>query len=294
ITMQISIPLIEQSECTHLAHQAHALTTLTPHSNPPILIHPLNTGLAIRTTTTATNKLNRAVGLAISTPLTPHDLTTLEHLYADIHLHPEIHLAETAHPAAGILLRERGCEDVGEVGVYVLSLDSVALGHGDGGRDGIEVLEVINPTEEEREEFVAASVAGFRDTGRSEELLALLARLAAVRGDTGVFVARGATEEVVGCAALGVLDTCLSDGGGDVKGKGGREKIGHLYLDSTVPGYRGMGVHRALIRARLKKCRELGLRVVTLATKVGGGSARNAEREGFELGYRKGVWVYTS
>ena len=144
--------------------------------------------------------------------------------------------------------------------------------------DGIEVTELRNPTEEQKEEFIAASVAGYRDGGRKEELLGLLARLATVRGDTGLFVARrvkGGEEEavVVGCAALGVL------GSGDGAGKGQGERVGHLYLDSTVPGYRGIGVHGALIRARLNKCRDLGLRVVTLATGVGGGSARNVERE---------------
>ncbi|PYI00416.1 hypothetical protein BO78DRAFT_42969 [Aspergillus sclerotiicarbonarius CBS 121057] len=286
MTTSIPIPLLEQSECTHLAQQAHALITLTknptpPNPTPPILIHEPPPGLAIRTTPSNEGKLNCAVGLAISTPLTSHALTTLEHLYAEIGLYPEIHLSETAHPSAKSLLQERGYRVVGEVGVYLLSSALSSLsGLGDG--EGLEVTELVNPTAEEKEEFVAASVAGFRDTGRKEDLLALLARLATVRADTGLFVAREAGGEVVGCAALGVLET----GGGE------GEKIGHLYLDSTVPGYRGKGVHGALIRARLNRCRELGLKVVTLATGVGGGSARNAEREGFELGYRKDVWVY--
>ncbi|OOF96342.1 hypothetical protein ASPCADRAFT_404885 [Aspergillus carbonarius ITEM 5010] len=151
MTSPIPIPFLEQSECTHYAQQAHALTlTLTPNisPSPPILIHPLTTttGLAIRTLPSNTGKLNRVVGLAISTPLTPHDLSSLEHIYAKI------------------------------------------------------VTELRNPTEEQKEEFIAASVAGYRDGGRKEELLGLLARLATVRGDTGLFVARrvkGGEEEAV-------------------------------------------------------------------------------------------------
>ena len=56
-----------------------------------------------------------------------------------------------------------------------------------------------------------------------------------------------------------------------------------LFADSTLPKYRGRGLHLALIRARLKHAAELGCDLATAATAPGSTSQRNYERAGFQV-----------
>ncbi|PWY89324.1 hypothetical protein BO70DRAFT_350515 [Aspergillus heteromorphus CBS 117.55] len=296
--LPLTAPHLEQTEISHITLQAQAIQTLHPDSTtPPILMHPIYNGIAIRTFPQLTGKLNRVVGLGmglgINHEFSHADLDVLELLYAEIGLTPDIHLCEEAHPSVQRVLRDRAYRCWGELGVYVRGLGGEMEGEMEGGTGGAEVSElVISPSEhgstkeeeeeeEEKkaeEEFIEASIAGFSEQGRSRELLGLLARIAVLRADTRLFVAR-VQGQVVGTAALGVLET--QDG----------ERVGHLYLDSTVPRFRGLGVHVQLIRARVRCARQMGLRIVTLSTGVKGGSKRNAEREGFELVYRKRGFV---
>ncbi|PYI35054.1 hypothetical protein BP00DRAFT_422648 [Aspergillus indologenus CBS 114.80] len=272
---------IEQTEETHVVRQAEALQTLYPSCEVFIQHQRVAGGVAIRTLPQFEGKLSRIVGLGLHGSFTSQDLCNLESTYAAIGLHPEIHLCEYADPSAGQVLTRAGYVSKGRLSVYCLDLEDsdgpVVMQKSHQGKD-TTVREVASDVD--REHFVAASIAGFADGGRPEELLGALARIAARRADTRLYVATTDAGEVVGTAALAVLGTHTAG-----------ESFGHLYLDSTVPMSRGMGAHVALIQARLRAAKGMGLKLVTLSTREGSGSARNAERAGFTVAYRKVVYV---
>jgi len=60
-----------------------------------------------------------------------------------------------------------------------------------------------------------------------------------------------------------------------------------LFADSTLLGFRGAGLHGALIRERLRAAAESGCDLATASTLPGSGSQRNYERHGFRVVYTK-------
>lgn len=60
-----------------------------------------------------------------------------------------------------------------------------------------------------------------------------------------------------------------------------------LFADSTIPNFRGCGLHRELIAARLNEGLALGCDLATASTLPGSGSQRNYERVGFEVAYTR-------
>jgi GNAT superfamily N-acetyltransferase len=70
-------------------------------------------------------------------------------------------------------------------------------------------------------------------------------------------------------------------------------KIFALFGDATLPEFRGGGIQRALIEARLAKMVEAGIDVAVVVTQGGSTSQRNYERAGFEVAYSKATLVKT-
>jgi GNAT superfamily N-acetyltransferase len=75
--------------------------------------------------------------------------------------------------------------------------------------------------------------------------------------------------------------------------------IGTLWLDgdvaffsngATVPRFRGRGVHRVLIRARLTHAARAGARIAYVDTTVSSIAERNLHRHGFRLVCHLGMW----
>ena len=68
-----------------------------------------------------------------------------------------------------------------------------------------------------------------------------------------------------------------------------------LFADSTIPGFRGIGVQSALIRERLRAALADGLAgscdLATASTLPGSVSQRNYERNGFQVAYTKAILV---
>jgi hypothetical protein len=60
-----------------------------------------------------------------------------------------------------------------------------------------------------------------------------------------------------------------------------------LFADSTWSEFRGSGLHRELIQARLHEAIALGCDLATASTLPGSGSQRNYERAGFRVAYTK-------
>ncbi|OJJ98187.1 hypothetical protein ASPACDRAFT_1889455 [Aspergillus aculeatus ATCC 16872] len=262
---------IEQAEETHVVRQAEAVQTLYPSCDVLIQHQSVAGGVAIRTVPRFEGKLSRIVGLGLQGSFTSQDLCNVEFesTYAAIGLSPEIHLCEYADPSAGQVLTRARYFSKGRLSVYCMDLEdsdeSVVARKGHPKGKNITVREVASDVD--RAHFVAVSIAGFADGGRWEELLGALARIAALRADTRLYIATTDAGKVVGTAALAVLGTHTAG-----------ENIGHLYLDSTVPLSRGMGAHVALIQARLRAARGMVLKLVTLSTREGSGSAKMQKR----------------
>jgi GNAT superfamily N-acetyltransferase len=68
-------------------------------------------------------------------------------------------------------------------------------------------------------------------------------------------------------------------------------KIFALFGDATLPEFRGRGIQRALIEARLAKVVEAGIDVAVVVTQGGSTSQRNYERAGFKVAYSKATLV---
>jgi hypothetical protein len=66
-----------------------------------------------------------------------------------------------------------------------------------------------------------------------------------------------------------------------------RDGLATLFADSTIAQFRGAGLHRELIAARLYEGLAQGCDLATASTLPGSGSQRNYERMGFEVVYTK-------
>lgn len=66
-----------------------------------------------------------------------------------------------------------------------------------------------------------------------------------------------------------------------------RDGLGVFQCDGTLPVCRGMGLHTAMIRARLAMAAAAGCDLVTADTVPGSQSQRNYERAGFQVAYTK-------
>jgi GNAT superfamily N-acetyltransferase len=266
----------EYAEVIHLSRQAEVCRRLFPEQD--VLIQPVPGGIAIRTLPIFLGKLNRVLGLGMEGKVLDEDLCNLESIFASIGLCPEIHLCPFADQSA--LQSLASCRYVvkGFLNTYACSLKDSAV-EIDHRKPKFAAGLVISRAAagHEAERFIQASIAGFEDGGRSPEILRVLAEIATLRQDTRLYFAT-VDNEIAGTAALAVLDTPHGS-------------VAHLYSDSTLPKYRGKGIHAALIQARLSDAKQLGLDFVTTITRVGGGSARNAERAGFRLAYTKAIFT---
>lgn len=255
----------EDAEALHIRRQAEVCQKLYPDAK--VLIWPVpKGGIAIRTLPAFGGKLNRAVGCGAEGDLAEADLNELESVYAAIALEPEIHLSPFAQPSVfKSLVYGQYVEK------WILATYCCALEHSAMVCTTANAIVTRRATSDETERFIEASVAGFQANGRSHELLRALALIATRRQDTALYFAF-ADGEIAGTAAMATIDT--ANGG-----------AAHLYLDSTLAGYRGRGVQLALIQARLIDATRQGLGMATTIALVGDGSARNAERAGLRLAY---------
>jgi GNAT superfamily N-acetyltransferase len=234
-------------------------------------------GTVIRTLPEFQGKMNRVVGFGTTGTVDETDVRELESIYAAIGLHPEIHLGPGAHPSALSCLRAGGYTAQGILNTYVCSLSNHELPVARPGATAAgPVIQQVS-AQDSSERFIQTSIAGFADGGRSAHLLRVLAQIATLRADTRLFLAT-IDGEIAGSAALAVVDTPTGS-------------VGHLYLDSTLPSYRGRGVQAGLIQARLAAAHRLRVSLVTTITRPGTGSARNSERAGLQLAYATAIFV---
>ncbi|KAJ6080902.1 hypothetical protein N7499_005776 [Penicillium canescens] len=272
---------IEEAHILHLSRQVEIGMQLFPKEN--IRLHPVaGGGVSALTTPQLGKQLNRTLGLGMKGMVTEDDLSNIEALHEEASLTPTILLCPYADQSVLQALAMRNYVVDGFLNIYARSLHEIHVDF-DPNMDapaelpfGSNMLVCRAPANEAgMGAFIHASVAGFKDDGRSDEVLRSLAETAALRSDTNLYFGK-IDGQIAGCGAMALMET-----------KYGR--VAHLYIDSTTPNFRGRGVQQALIRARLIDAKRLGYDFATIHARPGIGTGRNAEKEGFGLAFTKPI-----
>ncbi len=204
--------------------------------------------------------LTHAVGVGMNGPVTRADLDAIEAVYRQRGSTVNMDLCPLADPTLPELLGERGyrCVEFSNVMVRRLPVSVEFPDH--------------------RIERVASADAGvwsrtlaegfFEHEPTAEELDVGLC-LFHIEG-AAAFLAR-----VDGTPAAGGALAVHPDG------------LAILFADATVTGFRGKGIHSALIMMRLADASAQGAELATAATQPGSVSHRNYERCGFQVAYTK-------
>ena len=272
---------IEEAHILHLSRQIEVGMQLFPHEK--ISLHSVaGGGIVALTTPHLGQQMNRTLGLGMKGVVTENDISEIEDLHGRSNLTPSILLCPYADQSVLQALAMRSYVVDGFLNIYARSLHEVNVEF-DTSMDfpaeisfGSNMLVCRAPANEAgMGAFIHASVAGFKDDGRSDEVLRSLAETAALRLDTNLYFGK-IDGQIAGCGAMALMET-----------KYGR--VAHLYIDSTIPNFRGRGVQQALIRARLIDAKRLGYDFATIHARPGIGTGRNAEKEGFGLAFTKPI-----
>jgi GNAT superfamily N-acetyltransferase len=255
---------LEEADSLHITRQVEACAQIFPDHRSFAV--PIGHGVAAITLPSFGPKLNRITGWGRAERVSEKDLLVVEDLFAKNGVDTEINLCPLADPSAFQVLASRGYSVIGFINVYVRVLTDEDLKE-----VKVEGASTSRVPAERVQEFPSWSVAGYRDTRKPELLLEALARSAALRADTSLYIAT-IDGKVAGSAGMALIETA----------KGG---VAHFYIDSTLPEYRGRGIQAALLRARLADARKAGFHLASIAARPGDGSCRNIERAGFSLAY---------
>lgn len=262
--------LIETAETLFIKAQIQAVHSLFPSEK--FLAESIGGGVAAVTKPSFGRKLNHVAGFGMNGPVSVEDLDAIKRLYSRIGVSPEINLCPFAHRTAREALDKRGWTICAAMNVYVLSLKEYQENEKD------EEICITHVSAEEYPLFIETSISGFGYNSPDQvDLFQALARAATRREDTRLYLAR-VNGQIAGAAGMALIATPVG-------------RVAELYIDSTVPGYRGKGVQTALLMARLEEAKKEGIDIATVTTWPTGTSARNVERVGFELGYRKDVFT---
>ncbi|KAH7382841.1 hypothetical protein BKA64DRAFT_712691 [Cadophora sp. MPI-SDFR-AT-0126] len=258
---------LEAADIVHIHRQIEACSEIFP--NHKSLNIPVGDGLASITLPSFGRKLNRITGYGMAGPVSSEDLAIAEDLFEKNGVvEMGISLCPLADLSALRVLASRGYVVDSFINSYARHLTDEDLKEVE-----VEGVEIIRVSQERAADFPKWSVKGYKDGGRLELLLDTLARAAVLREDTSIYFAL-VDGEVAASAGMALIDTS----------KGG---VAHLYIDSTLPEYRGRGIQVALLKKRLADARKAGLNLASVEARPGNGSCRNIERAGFSLAYTK-------
>lgn len=230
-------------------------------------------GLAcLGSTRLAVPLFHRAIGFGVTAPATAAALASVLRHYAVLGAEARVELAEGIAPAgAAALLERHGFRRERETHtVHALVTDRVPEVRRVGG------LTLTRVAAREARLFGRLARAGFEETG-----------------ERGVFVERSSTF-VLGHRTPGRCTGYIGRMGGRPAATGLlclTAGVGGLYSDTTLPEFRGRGIQKAMIAARIERGLRLGRRVFTARTEGPNASARNYEQTGFLPLYRASFWV---
>jgi GNAT superfamily N-acetyltransferase len=265
------VKLVVNAEALHIARQVEAAGKV--FGRPEFRTYDIAGSLTAITALEFTGKINHTVSFGMRGSVTSADLKAIEALCLGIGLTPELYMCDQADRSAFDLLEQAGYSRGRVLPSYIRRLDDVEGYRGkadESSRVDVQLLE-------DKEAFVNASFEGCKSNGRSETLLRALAQCAANRPDT-TLVAALVDGKIAGTAALAYLD--CEEG-----------KVANLYIDSTLVEFRGLGIQRKLIDARLWEAKQAGCKYVIAQAAAGTPSARNFERAGFALAYTSNIYT---
>lgn len=264
---------LEEADIAHISRQIEACSQLFPdHKSFNV---PVGDGLASITLPSFGRKLNRITGYGMKGPVSCEELAVAEDLFKKNGVaEMGVNVCPLADPSAFQALASRGFVVENFINSYTRHLTDEDLKEVD-----LAGVEIIRVPAERASEFPQWSVGGYKDGGRLELLLDTLARIAVLREDTSIYFAV-VDGKVAASAGMALIDTS----------KGG---VAHLYIDSTLPEYRGRGLQIALLKTRLADARKAGYDLGSVQARPGNGSCRNIERAGFSLAYTK-TWFAKS
>jgi GNAT superfamily N-acetyltransferase len=257
---------LEEGDVVHLAHHAEACHQIFPAEK--VLAQPVGRGVAAVTLPWLGTKLNRVIGFGMGRQVKPEDLAFVEKLYWEKGIATQFNVSPHANATVLQVLASGGYGVDSWINNYARAITDEDVQDWD---DNISGIKISHVTPDRFEEFIKCSVEGFKSNGRAEKLLETYARIAVLRPDTHLYFAT-IDGKVAGSAGLALIETS----------KGG---VAHLYIDSTMPEYRGRGIQAALLRARLSDARKAGYDLASVDVRPGVGSSRNIERAGFRLAY---------
>lgn len=259
---------LEEADVQHLTRQVEVSSKIFLDQNITSL--SVGGGVAAVTLPSFGRKLNHIVGFGMRGPVSSEELIAVEELYSSNGINTEIDLCPHADISALSVLASHGYSVNGFINNYVRILTDEDLREDALPAAEIEISRVVP---ERYDEFPGISLEGYRDGGRPELLLKTLGRIAVARADTRLYFAT-IDGKIAGSAGLALIETS----------KGG---VAHLYIDSTLPEYRGRGVQSALLKARLCDARRAGFDIASSGARPSNVSSRNIERAGFNLAYTK-------
>lgn len=211
----------------------------------------------------AGHMLNQAIALGLEGPLLEEDLTFIEEELGRGGHPVALELTPGADPSLNRLLARRGYQIQAFQQVWMRPLDHLVE------ESSCKEFEVRMIKHEEAEVFAQVVTAGFMEMDEVNP--------EAAEGFLPTTQARNTV------CVLAFVDG-LPAAGGTLAISG---DVAVLSGTSVLPGFRGRGLQRALISARLKLAVERGCALATSATLPGAASQANLERMGFRVAYPK-------
>ncbi len=204
--------------------------------------------------------LTQAFGLGLGVPVLDADLAVLEEFYQSRGVPAEIDLSTRADPSLRALLDKRGYRP----GRRTLGL-AASLPGSPPPAAASSAVRVRRTTPDQFAQWIAVVARGFVEQSERPLLVTDIYETFRRMPEIGCFLAT-IEEQPAGGAAL------ACEGG-----------VAHLFGASTLPSFRGRGVHAALLRERLATAAAAGCDLACLGAQPDGPAHRNALRAGFEV-----------
>lgn len=212
----------------------------------------------------AGSPLTQAVGLGMNGPVGESEIAKLEEFFRTRGAAVKVEISPLADPQL--------IQTLGDRGYRVTEFNNVMVRRLDGfGAPEAPRVRRIRPAENEL--WCHTVAAGFFDQSELSEDEMDIGRAIAAMPGVSCYLAWEFGARAAG-AAMSV-----------------RSGLACLFADSTVKAYRGRGLHRELIVARLSDALSQGCDAATASTLPGSASQRNYERLGFEVAYTRTTLV---
>lgn len=211
-----------------------------------------------------------SVGFGLEEEVSMADIDLIENFALNRKISPRMHFEVTPYsdPLFLTILQEKGYTLDHFLSVWVLDLEAWTPPDTSFKSDEVSIGRVAPDQAFEWAETVAAGIA--EDNTATEDSIESVRCFFNVP-DTAAFL---------------LQDNGQSAAGGFLMLNG---QLGELFLTSTIHSYRGKGYQNLLIEERMKYAKSRGCRYLTVTTKPNNTSARNMERNGFQLGYNKAI-----